>query len=73
MEIRPNIPSNGTLIDERDAYKSLYNQALGQAHLAYNLLEIVLSGRDISDEQNQYELQKIREFWNSVRQKDHGA
>lgn len=60
-------------MDERDAYKVLYHQAIVQAYSAYNLLEIVLSGRDISDEQNQYELQKLREFWNSVRQKDHGT
>lgn len=73
MELRPNISSTGALIDERDLYKALYNQALDQASSAYNLLELVLSGHDISDERNQYELQKLRQIWSGVRQKDHGS
>lgn len=67
MEIRSNIPSTGEIIDERDAYKSLYYQMLGNAESAYNLLEIILAGHDISAEHYQYELKELRKFWDYQR------
>lgn len=63
MELRRNIPSAGQVIDERDIYKNLYYQLLGQAKTSYDLLEIVLDGYDLNTENHQHSLQELRKFW----------